>query len=787
MAQINDLTGQVQMGDLRSPYVQTDLMGREVLIDPSVQEDLGMKVEAKKMLLQPHFMEVTGALLQAVPDTEPIKGTIKEADYLINEIKANTLYGIKADDAAPVMQPLAPSTMMKSVQLYQELEKTLSMNSNFMKLHTVLVRLRTLFTQTGVYDQLIQAGLLTQDDQQIFMEMFGGQNTPADILTLIAMTAMNLNSWLLRGFAMESNYAAKPEQIAMELMDALYQSQDKAETEKRQLSVLANYGIIQLPKAEQYMRNQHQYTLADRIKALAIKPANLWSPDDWNLLPQVQQYQMTGQLPMEQQGFGAGAATMIQAQQNLGMTWDNYPQYNPNNITPDFTTAHPANPRSHMTGDMFIPGMGHYQMVKGEPYPDSYCQLVMARKAGKEEEYIANFNKMRAQITGPANNNSNMVGNVLIDAGMGPAPQQNNNQNLGGNNMFMNNGMNGNGFNNGMMGGYPQGNMMNNGFNNGMMNTGYPQGNMVNTGYPQAGFNNGYNNGMMNQGFNNGGYPQGNMMNNGMNQGYNNGFNNGMNNGMMNGGYSQPVVNTGYPQLGYNQGNQMMSNAYNNQAVNNNYGGPNNNIMNAGQPTNNAYGGNLINYNQQPAMGNFSNANNKVGPLSDMDKSVSDNAILRYQVSEYGQMDPVTNSRIFKLTDPVTGALELVSEAYYMQRKAQLTNPYGAANQPMVNNAPQGYNTGLNNVPAFTTIPDNNMNQQQAMNQGYPQGNMVNTGYPQPGFNNGMMNNSFNNNMNNGFAAPNNMMGGNPNMGFMNNNMGQSPMMNLSGIVPGIF
>ena len=95
-------------------------------------------------------------------------------------------------------------------------------------------------------------------------------------------------------------------------------------------------------------------------------------------------------------------------------------------------------------------------------------------------------------------------------------------------------------------------------------------------------------------------------------------------------------------------------------------------------------------------------------PNTDIDKQVSDNSIIYAQPAEYGASDPTTNSRVFQLINPQTGAIELCTELYYNHRKQYLTNPgYKAAYDQVLMSRGQGgvSATGFNQAPAYNVAP----------------------------------------------------------------------------------
>ena len=181
-----------------------------------------------------------------------------------------------------------------------------------------------------------------------------------------------------------------------------------------------------------------------------------------------------------------------------------------------------------------------------------------------------------------------------------------------------------------------------------------------------------------------------------------------------------------------------------------------------------------------------------LGSPSQLDKSVTDQAILNYQVSDYGRMDDATGTKILMLVEPQTGRTELVTQMYYNLRRQCLANPAYAQQllaqqqrkngpvygQPQIVELPDNYGqTQVYNqqpqqqVYGYTQQPVQQVQgygySQPVVNQGFvqqPVQQQFVQGYGQPQvFNNGYNNNGYN------LQAPdvmNQPMMGQQNMGF---------------------
>ena len=172
-----------------------------------------------------------------------------------------------------------------------------------------------------------------------------------------------------------------------------------------------------------------------------------------------------------------------------------------------------------------------------------------------------------------------------------------------------------------------------------------------------------------------------------------------------------------------------------------------------------------------------------LGSPSQLDKSVTDQAILHYQVSDYGRMDDATGTKILMLVEPQTGRTELVTQMYYNLRRQCLDNP-AYAQQLLAQQ--QRKNGPVYGTPQIVELPDN-YGQTQVYNQqpqqqvyGYAQQPVQQPvvqgyGYNQPVVNQGFVQQPmqqqfvqqpqvFNNGYN--LQAPDIMNAGQPAMGF---------------------
>ena len=161
--------------------------------------------------------------------------------------------------------------------------------------------------------------------------------------------------------------------------------------------------------------------------------------------------------------------------------------------------------------------------------------------------------------------------------------------------------------------------------------------------------------------------------------------------------------------------------------------------------------------------------------LSSTDRTVTDLAILSFMVSDYGQMDNSTNSRLLRLDDPNRQAnTEIVSEYLYKARKQQLTGKTvmaGVYDQNQVNqilatggvgNAPMTGGLGtMNNTVPFTPQPFDPVE--------------VSKQFASPGPDFNIMGN-YNNNFNSNGGLPENNFGGNNMMGGLGTENGVGNM-----------
>lgn len=502
-------------------------------------------------------------------------------------------------------RPASPYMLNKIWQNHKELRDTLIKDQRIMA-PVIFSKLATrIFSQPGMIEGFRQSGLLTDEDATQLTNIINDQQTPIDFLAMLNAIDMEVNAWLIRTLAAETNIVQSPQNLVRGIIEVINTGTDKRDIENKVLEIVSAYGLIQPTEMGQYSMNfGFIETEAQRIMKLSVTPTEQWSPADIFLYQDVYHYATSGQLP---QGADQRGAT-----------------------------------------DRFVEAVNN-----------------------------GTFNVNTAVI--PTHNNqpagNYTTGGAIIDKG-----NNNNNNTQGGNEMFGN---------------------VNFG-NNGMMNGGFMQ-------QPQQGFSNGMD-----------------MVNNQMNQ-----FGQPM---MANNGYinnTQPIYNPqpimqqqqfgnfSQPNMGYMQ--PQTFNTFNNGYVNSGFNqpavGPG---LTAGRPggyLNNTVPQNPGYIQQQPGQNNLSVSPQGFGAMSDMDRVVPDNAILTYQVGQYGQTDPVTNTPILTLTNPQTGEVQVVSTHYYNLRRQCLTNPaYAQTLLQQANN-----NKGpIYAQPQIVELP-NNYNQQPQQMMGYNQ------------------------------------------------------------------
>ena len=543
----------------------------------------------------------------------------------------------------------SPYMLNKIWQAHKELRDTLIANNRIMYPVIFSKLASRIFSQPGMIEGFRQSGLLTDEDATMLNNIINDQQTPIEFLAMINAIDLELNAWLIRSLAAETNIVQSPQNLVRGIIESVNQGKDKKDIEDRILEIVSAFGLIQPTEKSSYALNFGvAETEASRIMKLSVTPTAQWDAADIFLYQDVYNYATTGNLPNGAEYRGA-TDRFVEAVQNG---------------TFDVNTCYIPQPTS---------------------------------------QQVTNYT----------------TGGAIIDKGDGTVNNNNINNN-GGNEMFGN--VN---FGNG---------------NNGMMNGGF------NNQMPQQQFNNGFNNGFNNN------MNQGQFMTNPQpmvqQQQFNNGFNNGFNNQipMQQMGYQQPMMTQNFNN-GFNQN-------FNQPAV-----GPGLSVGRPGgyvnqMPQNPGY------IQQQPGQNNLSVLPQGFGAMSDMDRVVPDNAILTYQVGQYGQTDPVTNTPILTLTNPQTGEVHVVSTHYYNLRRQCLTNPtYAQTLLQQANNK----NQPIYAQPQIVELP-NNYNQQQQFNNGFNNGfnnqqmPMQQMGYQQPMMNN----NAFGTFGQNNLQAPNIMNGYTP-------------------------
>lgn len=615
---IDPMTGAVNTG---APYTNTYTVATPEQVQQIQHTGSTLdKIEIRRDMSKIVVPSVLDEFAKLLPANDPFLQNINNYKETIAELQREQVWTnqVGHDDGTNengTFRPSSPYMLNKIWQCHKELRDTLIKDQRIMA-PVIFSKLATrIFSQPGMIEGFKQSGLLSEEDATRLTNIVYDQQTPMDFLAMLNAIDTEVNAWLVRSLAAETNIVQSPQNLVKGIVEVINTGSNKRDIENKVLEIVSAYGLIQPTEINRYTMNfGFAETEADRIAKLSVTPTNQWCPADIFLYNDVYHYATTGQFP---QGADQRGATdrFVEAV---------------NNGTFDVNTA-------------MIPS---YDNAPAGTYT---------------------------------------TGGAIIDKGNGPI--NNNNNNIqGGNEMFGN---------------------VNFG-NNGMMNGGYVQ-----QLQPQQGFNNGM--GMVNNQMNQFGQP---MMNNGY-----------MNNTQpMYNPNPQPIMqqqpqqqfgNFQQPNMGYVQQQQPMQN-FNNGYVNPGFNqpavGPG---LTAGRPggyTNNSIPQNPGYIQQQPGQNNLSVLPQGFGAMSDMDRVVPDNAILTYQVGQYGQTDPVTNTPILTLTNPQTGEVHVTSTHYYNLRRQCLTNPaYAQTLLQQANNK----NQPIYAQPQIVELP-NNYQQQQA-NVGYNQ------------------------------------------------------------------
>ena len=702
-----------------APTTFTDIAGQPVTIASGSPAEVKFKV--RQDMTHPRAPMIAKVLLDSLPNDDPCRGIAETTSKLIDAIQKETLAGISPNDALP--QPVSPQTLAETWMFYRSLQDQMTQYEKQVKMMSFTkIIMNMLKTNEGAMfmQDLVNKGILNDQDSRIVMEMMTDLNMPVNVLGIMQACLQELAAWLFRCMAVEYNVTMSPDTLVGLLMDGIRMSNSKPEMEQKQLNALANFGIISHNQIGQFSQNyvMSELTLAERIKQLASTDRMIWTNEDYLLVEFVDTFINTGMLPAD--------APRI-----------NYQQY--------------------------IANLKNQQQPVQQPV-------------------------QQQQFNGPAQTNTPISKDGL------PVQQvnQNNQFNNGGNQM--------NNFNNNLGGN----NMYNNQFNGAQVQGGYvvqpaqqqfvqaPAQPVVNQGY--------YSNPVFAQ------TPAQPVVN----QGYysNPVFAQTPAQPVVQGYAAQPVQQVQQPVVqGYAQqpvfanNNQQATYGYFNQQqqpVNQGYGysapavQPQQQVygyaqqpvQQPAQPVVQGYGQQPVNFNNGYSAAPPQQLPQGLGSPSQLDKSVTDQAILYYQVSDYGRMDEATGTKILMLVEPQTGKTELVTQHYYNLRRQCLANPAYA--QQLL--AQQQRKSGpVYGTPQIVELPDN-YGQTQAYNQqpqqqvyGYAQQPVQGYGYNQPVVNQGyyqqpvqqqfvQQTQAFNNGYgyNNGYnlQAPDVMNAGQPMMGF---------------------
>ena len=696
------------------PTTFTDIAGQPVTIATGSPAEVKFKV--RQDMTHPRAPMIAKVLLESLPKDDPCRGIAETTSKLIDAIQKETLAGISPNDALP--QPVSPQTLAETWMFYRSLQDQMSQYEKQVKMMSFTkIIMNMLKTNEGAMfmQDLVNKGMLNDQDSRIVMEMMTDLNMPVNVLGIMQACLQELAAWLFRCMAVEYNVTMSPDTLVGLLMDGIRNSNSKQETEQKQLDALANFGIIAHNQIGQFSQNyiMTELTLADRIKQLAALDRMMWTNEDYLIVGFVDTYLNTGMMPA------------------------NAPQINYQQYIANLKNQQPQQPVQ--------------QPVQQQPVVNGQVQTrtPISKDGLPVQPQQVNQNNQ-------FNNGGNQMNNF--------------NNNLGGNNMYNNQ------FNQGqpVQGGYAAQPVQ-------FVQQPVQQPVVANQGY--------YSNPVFAQTpAQPVVQPQQQFVQQPVVQGY-------AQQPVQQGYAQQPVFANNNQQATYGYFNQQPA-----QPVNQGYG------YNAAPAQQQVYG-----YAQQPVQQpqqqvvqgyaaqpvNFNNGYSAAPPQqlpqglgspSQLDKSVSDQAILYYQVSDYGRMDEATGTKILMLVEPQTGKTELVTQMYYNLRRQCLANPAYA--QQLL--AQQQRKSGpVYGTPQIVELPDNygqtqvyNQQPQQQVVQGYAaqpvqQVQGYGYGYNQPVVNQGYYQQpvqqqfvqqpvAFNNGYNNGYnlQAPDIMNAGQPAMGF---------------------
>ena len=595
---IDPTTGQIMNQQMPNQMVHTTLVGASVRPDDvSNSNPAGLKYEAKRQMSLVTLPKTASALANSLPDGHHFKEVLRQFEGLLANAERSFQYDMNPNN----MYAGQPTAQLPADLFFNLWSTYKNIEDGFMNGVTIQIAqlgsiLQRLFTTPGVIENLVGANWLSQEEGGLIAGLVTNQQMPLDYALMLEACQLEMSAYLIKAMSSETNITQRPEEMVMNLMDAINKNNHKPEIERDQLNILANYGVISHNMIPQLRNNFTDGSLSEKIKYLAVTNKMLWNPADYQYEPMVQAYLMYGEQALPNDG--------LQAMNNQQVV-NNAPK-NILGISPHFK------------------GGAISFDANGQPiYGKDAINYVNALE-GNYLQGIANINTGGTPVS---NINANLI---HPDTTLRQAMYQNNNINtnlIGGNNLAMN-----------------------------------AYTNNIN---PVMGQQYGYNPQPT--------YP-----------------NAGVYNPVMN----QPVMNQGNVQPGMMPTNQV-------------YGGyqatpqPVYNPM-VNQP--NVYGGYpQVNFNNL----GYNPPTNAVPVLSDVDRQVSDNAILNYVPNDYGQIDPTTNSRILRLDDPRTGSVELVTEGYYNYRRSVLLSQ-GAMQPGMMNPAYNVPRQPQQNAPLYSSSPYGN-------------------------------------------------------------------------------
>ena len=635
-----------------APTTFTDITGQPVTIATGAPAEVKFKI--RQDMTHPRAPMIAKVLIESLPKDDPCRGIAETTSKLIDAIQKETLAGISPNDALP--QPVSPQTLAETWMFYRSLQDQMSQYEKQVKMMSFTkIIMNMLKTNEGAMfmQDLVNKGMLNDQDSRIVMEMMTDLNMPVNVLGIMQACLQELAAWLFRCMAVEYNVTMSPDTLVGLLMDGIRNSNSKQETEQKQLDALANFGLISHNQIGQFSQNyiMTELTLADRIKQLAALDRMMWTNEDYLIVGFVDTYLNTGMLPANspQTNYQQYIANLKnqQQQQPVQQPVQQQPVVVNGQVqtrTPISKDGLPVQPQQVNQNNQFNNGgnqmnnfnnnlggnnMDNNQFNQGQPVQGGYAaqpvQFVQAQPV-----------QQQAVVAQPVVANQGYYSNpVFAQTPAQPVVQ-------------------------------PQQQFVQ-----------QPVQQPVVQGYGQQQVF--ANNGQATYGYFNQQPAQP------VNQGY--GYN------------AAPVQQPQQQVYGYGQQPVQQVQGYAAQPVQ--------------QPAVQGYAQQPVNFNNGYSAAPPQQLPQGLGSPSQLDKSVSDQAILYYQVSDYGRMDEATGTKILMLVEPQTGKTELVTQMYYNLRRQCLANPAYA--QQLL--AQQQRKSGpVYGTPQIVELPDN-YGQNQVYNQ----------------------------------------------------------------------